>query len=71
MKTLPYQFQPIARIGECEEIAERCCSSPADAASYITGTELLVDGGRSRAGSSRGCPAAEPRRATATTMRDR
>ncbi|MBP1687032.1 MAG: 3-alpha-hydroxysteroid dehydrogenase [Deltaproteobacteria bacterium] len=41
----PYQQQPIQRIGEPEEIARTCLFLASDEASYICGTEIVVDGG--------------------------
>jgi 3alpha(or 20beta)-hydroxysteroid dehydrogenase len=41
----PYQRQPIQRIGEPEEIARTCLFLASDEASYICGTEIIVDGG--------------------------
>jgi len=41
----PYQGQPIQRIGEPDEIARTCLFLASDEASYICGTEIVVDGG--------------------------
>jgi 3-oxoacyl-[acyl-carrier protein] reductase len=38
---------PIGRIGRAEEFANLACFLVSDAASYITGTAINVDGGRS------------------------
>ena len=36
---------PLGRIGETQDIADACLFLLSDKASFITGTELLVDGG--------------------------
>ncbi len=38
---------PLGRIGETEEFANIACFLASDAAGYITGTAINVDGGRS------------------------
>ena len=38
---------PIGRVGRAEEFANLACFLVSDAASYITGTAINVDGGRS------------------------
>ena len=38
---------PLGRIGRAEEFANLACFLSSDAASYITGTAINVDGGRS------------------------
>jgi len=45
LETMPYQNQAIARIGYPNEIASAVAFLASDEASYITGTELVVDGG--------------------------
>jgi 3alpha(or 20beta)-hydroxysteroid dehydrogenase len=45
VEKVPFQFQAIARIGYPPEIAAAALFLVSDEASYITGTELVVDGG--------------------------
>jgi len=42
---VPYAYQAIPRIGECDEIARAVAFLASDDASYVTGAELAVDGG--------------------------
>jgi 3-oxoacyl-[acyl-carrier protein] reductase len=37
---------PLGRVGSTQDMANACLFLLSDAASFITGTELLVDGGR-------------------------
>ena len=37
---------PLGRIGEAEEVANLACFLASDAAAYITGTAVNIDGGR-------------------------
>jgi len=45
LETMPYQQQAIQRIGYPNEIAAAVAFLASEEASYITGTELVVDGG--------------------------
>jgi NAD(P)-dependent dehydrogenase (short-subunit alcohol dehydrogenase family) len=38
---------PLGRMGRAEEFASVACFMASDAASYVTGTSINVDGGRS------------------------
>lgn len=44
-KTATAEAIPLARVGEVEDMANACLFLLSDKASFITGTELLVDGG--------------------------
>lgn len=45
VETAPYKLQPIPRIGAAIEVANAALFLASDEASFITGTELSVDGG--------------------------
>ncbi|WP_159622062.1 SDR family NAD(P)-dependent oxidoreductase [Ruania rhizosphaerae] len=44
------QDRPAARLGRPEEIAEAICFAASDAVSYLTGSEIVIDGGRTAVG---------------------
>jgi NAD(P)-dependent dehydrogenase (short-subunit alcohol dehydrogenase family) len=48
--TLAAEFQPLGRMADPEEVAEAVLFLASDRASFITGAELLVDGGYSALG---------------------
>ena len=48
--TLAAEFQPLGRLAEPEEVAQAVVFLASDRASFVTGAELLVDGGYSALG---------------------
>ena len=49
-----YKRQPLGRVGSGEEIAAAVCFACSDAASWMTGVDIPVDGGFSILGPDRG-----------------
>lgn len=44
------EARPAARLGRPEEIAEAICFAASDAVQYLTGSEIIIDGGRTAVG---------------------
>lgn len=44
------EARPAARLGTPEEIAEAICFAASDAVKYLTGSEIIIDGGRTAVG---------------------